>query len=131
MRALDELGNADATPAAAEFTVGGGTTNGRADPLTDVRLLAESLVMNLHMTARRVRETEMPTVLRRGVVRVRGITSLVPGTLSVVASARGARGRPIVLRGRLSLDATAPGTLTLRPTKDGRALARRRAPCRS
>jgi hypothetical protein len=124
VRALDEVGNADATPAAAEFTVGRGTP-GRADPLIGIRLLAERLVMNLDLTARRVGETELPTVLRRGVVRVRGITSLVPGTLSVVGRAKRARGKPVVLRGSLTLDETQPGTLALRPTKEGRALMRR------
>ena len=58
-------------------------------------------------------------------MRVEGIRSLVPGTLSVVGRARTARGRPVVLRGSLALDATGPGTLALRPTKKGRALMRR------
>jgi hypothetical protein len=65
-------------------------------------------------------------VLRQGAVRVQGISSLVPGTLSVVGRARAAGGRPIVLRGSLGLDQTSPGTLVLRPTKKGRALMRRR-----
>lgn len=125
VRALDELGNPDATPAAANFTVGGGTL-GRTDPVTSVRLLAERLVMNLNMTVGRIREAEIPKVLRRGAVRVEGIRSLAPGTLGVLGRARTARGRPVVLRGSLALDATAPGTLTLRLTKDGRALIRRK-----
>jgi hypothetical protein len=124
VRALDGVGNPDATPAAADFTVGGGTP-GRTDPLTSVRMLAERLVMNLDMTVGRIRETEVPTVLRRGAVRVEGIRSLVPGTLSVVGRSRTARGHPVVLRGSLALDATGPGTLALRLTKKGRALMRR------
>jgi hypothetical protein len=59
---------------------------------------------------------------------VRGISSLVPGTLSVTGRARAARGRPVVLRGSLALDDTRPGTLALRPTKAGRALMRRGGP---
>ena len=125
VRALDQVGNPDATPATAEFTVGGGTS-ARTDPSTSVRLLAERLVINLRMTVGRIRETEIRTVLRQGAVRVQGISSLVPGTLAVVARARAARGRPIVLRGSLGLDQTSPGTLVLRPTKKGRALMRRR-----
>lgn len=124
VRALDRLGNADATPATADFTVGGGRP-GRTDVSTSVLLLAERLVLNLDMTAGRIRETEMPRVLRRGAVRVHGIRSLVAGTLSVVGRAQATRGRPTVLRGSLSLDETRPGTLALRPTKDGRALMRR------
>jgi hypothetical protein len=124
VRALDQVGNPDATPATAEFTVGGGTP-GRTDPLTSVRLLAERLVINLRMTVDRIRESEMPRVLRQRAVRVQGISSLVPGTLSVVGRASAARGRPIVLRGSLGLDQTRPGTLALRPTKKGRALMRR------
>ena len=108
VRALDEVGNPDATPAAADFTVGGATP-GRIDPVTSVRLLAERLVMNLDMTVGRIREAEIPTVLRRGAVRVEGIRSLAAGTLSVVARARTARGRPVVLRGSLALDATRRG----------------------
>lgn len=83
-------------------------------------------MVNLDMTVGRIRETEIPTVLRKGAVRVRGVSSLVPGTLSVVGRARAARGRPIVLRGSLGLDETGPGTLVLRPTRKGRALMRRR-----
>jgi hypothetical protein len=124
VRALDQLGNPDATPATAEFTVGGGTP-GRTDPLTSVRRLAERLVLNLRMTVDRIRESESPRVLRQRAVRVRDISSLVPGTLSVVGRASPARGRPIVLRGSLGLDQTRPGTLTLRPTKKGRALMSR------
>lgn len=124
VRAVDQVGNPDATPATAEFTVGGGTP-GRTDPLTNVRLLAERLVINLRMTVDRIRESEMPRVLRQRAVRVQGISSLVPGTLSVVGRASAARGRPIVLRGSLGLEQTRPGTLTLRPTKKGRALMRR------
>jgi hypothetical protein len=127
VRALDELGNPDATPAAADFTVGGGTP-ARTDVGTGIRMLAERLVMNLEMTARRIRETEMPTVLRQGAVRVHGIRSLVAGTLNVVGRARAARGKPVVLRGSLRLDGTAPRTLALRPTKKGRALMRRGEP---
>jgi hypothetical protein len=124
VRAVDQVGNPDATPATAEFTVGSGTP-GRTDPLTNVRLLAERLVINLRMTVDRIRESEMPRVLRQRAVRVQGISSLVPGTLSVVGRASAARGRPIVLRGSLGLDQKRPGTLTLRPTKKGRALMRR------
>jgi hypothetical protein len=125
VRALDQVGNPDATPATAEFTVGGGAP-ARTDPGTSVRLLAERFVINLHMTVGRIRESEIPRVLRQGAVRVQGISSLVPGTLSVVGRARAAGGRPIVLRGSLGLDQTSPGTLVLRPTKKGRALMRRR-----
>ena len=124
VRALDQLGNADATPATADFTVGAGTS-GRTDIGTSVRMLAERLVMNLVKTVRRIRETEIPTVVRTRGVRVEGIRSLVPGTLSVLARAQAARRRPVVLRGSLTLDATAPGTLALRLTKKGRALIRR------
>ncbi len=124
VRALDALGNVDATPASADFTVGG-PAPARTDVGTGVRMLAERLVLNLHMTVGRIRETEMPTLLRRRAVRVQGISSLVPGTLSVVGRARRARGEPVVLRGSLALDEARPGTLTLRPTREGRALMRR------
>ena len=127
VRALDQLGNPDATPATADFMVGGGTS-GRTDVGAGIQRLAERLVMNLDMTVRTIRRTEMPTVLRQGAVRVQGIRSLVAGTLNVVGRARAARGKPVVLRGSLTLDETAPGTLTLRPTKKGRALMRRGEP---
>jgi hypothetical protein len=90
-----------------------------------VRALAERLVLNLDMTVGRIRESEIPTVLRQGAVRVEGIRSLVPGRLSVTGRGRAARGRPIVLRGSLTLDADGSGTLALRPTPRGRALMRR------
>jgi hypothetical protein len=70
----------------------------------------------------------MPTLLRRRAVRVQGISALVPGTLSVVGRAKRVRGEPVVLRGSLALDETGPGTLTLRPTRKGRALMRRGRP---
>jgi hypothetical protein len=127
VRALDGLGNRDATPAAAEFTVGG-PAPGHTDVVTSVRMLAERLVANLDMTVGRIRETELPSVRRRGAVKVEGITSLVPGSLSVVGRARAVRGRPVVLRGSLALDKTVPGTLALRLTKKGRELMRRGDP---
>ncbi len=122
VRALDALGNPDATPATAEFTVaaGGSTVIGPG-----VQMLAERFVMNLDMTVKRIRATELPTLLRRGAVRVQGIESLVAGTFSVVGRARAAHGRPIVLRGSLGFDGKGSRTLVLRPTREGRALMRR------
>ena len=131
VRALDQVGNPDATPATAEFTVGGGTP-ARTDPMTSVRLLAERLVINLRMTVGRIREAEIPKVLRRGAVRVQGISSLVPGTLAV----RGPRPRRARAPGRAPRQPrrwmqTAPGTLTLRLDEEGpRADPPHAAPCR-
>lgn len=128
VRAVDALGNADATPATANFTVtdSGSTPGQRPDFETGVRMLAERLVLNLNMAVGTLRETELPTVLRQGRVSVRGIEWLVPGTLTLTGRAASARGRPVVLRGRVRLDAAGSGTLALRPTKAGRDLMRRK-----
>ena len=74
--------------------------------------------MNLDMTVGRIREAEIPggccAEARCG---WRGSGRSHQARLSVVARARTARGRPVVLRGSLASDATAPGTLALRLTK--------------
>jgi hypothetical protein len=130
VRALDALRNADRTPATAEFSVTedgpDSTPTTRPDPVRGVRVLAERLVLNLNTTVARLRETELPTVLRRRGVRVAGISSLVPGTLSVSGRAAAVRGRPVVLSGSVTWEAEGSGTLALRPTKAGRRLMRRR-----
>ena len=127
VRAVDALGNADATPATANFTVGGsGSAPGRPDFETGVRMLAERLVLNMNVTVATLRETELPTLRRQGGVRVRGIEWLVPGTFSVTGRAAAVRGRPVVLRGSTRLDAAGSGMLALRPTRAGRRLLRRK-----
>jgi hypothetical protein len=125
VRALDALGNPDRTPAASDFTVEAGTSPSGGRVGTGVQMLAERLVQNLGMTVGTIQETETATVLRQGSVRVRGIQPLVPGTLSVVGRARAARGRPIVLRGSVTMDAAGTRTLALRLTREGRAVVRR------
>jgi Bacterial Ig-like domain len=129
VRALDALRNPDRTPATSEFTVAqdapATTPTARTDTDAGVRTLAERLVLNLRTTVGRLRETELPTVLRRGSVRVGPISSLVPGTLTVTGRAAGVRGHPVVLRGAVSWTAPGSGTLALHPTKSGRALMRR------
>jgi hypothetical protein len=126
VRALDALGNADPSPATAGFTLARGTgPSERPGFDRGVRMLAERLALNLKLAVGAIRETELRTVLRRGRVRVRGIEWLVPGSFSVVARARAARGRPVVLRGSITLDDAGLETLVLRATRQGRALMRR------
>jgi hypothetical protein len=129
VRAVDTLGNADTTPATADFTVtGSGSTPGqRPDFQTGVRMLAERLVLNLNMAVGTLRQSELPSVLRQGGVSVSGIGLLVPGTFSVAGRAATVRGRPVVLRGSVSLDAAGSATLALRATRAGRRLMRGRS----
>jgi hypothetical protein len=127
VRAVDALGNADATPATADFTVvaGGPAPSERTSFERGVRMLAERLVLNLDMAVGRLRETELLTVLRQGRVSVQRVEWLVPGTFSVVGRASAVRRQPVVLRGSLKLGDAGLETLALRLTKQGRALVRR------
>lgn len=124
VRALDALGNRDASPAVAVFTVEAASVSSSGTTLTSgVRMLAQALAENLDGVVRVLGSRETPAILRSGQVSVAGMRALVPGTLTV-AAAPGSAG-PTVLAGTLSSGAGATGTLTLRPTEAGRALLRR------
>jgi hypothetical protein len=132
VRALDALGNRDASPAVAVFTVGdprvssssGGQT-ATATITAGVRVLAKALAENVDGLVRTLATTETPTILGSGQVGVSGMRALVPGTLAVAAFPQS--GGPAVLTGTLSAAAGATGTLILRPTESGRPMLRRNA----
>lgn len=131
VRALDALGNADPTPAVAQFTVaevappvqGSGGTGKDLD--AGLRALATALVANLDRVARELSTSEMPAILDDRRLAVPGVRALVPGTLSVRAAAPARRGSPRVLSGKLKFPVAGRGVLSLRPTKTGRAMMRR------
>jgi hypothetical protein len=133
VRALDALGNADLSPATADFTVADAVAlepPGLPAPTVNtalesgVRMLGEELVLNLDRVVRALRTTEMPTILRETGITVR-ITALVPGTLSIVALAPTRSGSSLVLRGSRDFEAKGSGSLALRPTRAGRDVMRR------
>jgi hypothetical protein len=134
VRALDALGNADLSPATAEFTVADAVAPDTGElpaPAVNtalesgVRMLSEELVLNLDRVVRALRTSEMPTILRHKGLTVRGITALVPGTLDIVVHAPTRSGTSAVLRGSRSFEAKGSGSLALRPTRAGRDVMRR------
>jgi hypothetical protein len=133
VRAFDALGNADLSPATAEFTVADAPALEPPGPPTPpvntafesgVRMLGEELALNLDRVVRALRTSEMPTILRETGITVR-ITALVPGTLSIVALAPTRSGSSVVLRGGRSFAAMGSGPLALRPTRAGRDVMHR------
>src|SRR5215211_2654814 len=98
--APDLLGNADPSPATTEFSV------------ADLVVIA-------------IGTKEMPTIVRTGAVTVRGIGSLVAGTLTMVARAPAPGGSSAILRGSVTFATPGSDPLVLRPTTRGRAMMRR------
>ncbi len=130
VRALDSLGNPDATPALAEFTVAD-TPPPPPPPKPDVdagvRTLAQSLVSNLDRAAGPLATTEMGAILRRGGLTVTGMSALVPGTLTIAASAPARGSTKTVLSGSTDFGAVGTAPIVLKPTSAGRAMMRRYA----
>jgi hypothetical protein len=131
VRALDALGNADATPALADFTVAEtappvqGSGGSGKDVNAGLQALAAALVANLDRVARELSTSEMPAILDDRRLAVPGVRALVPGTLTVQAATPARRGSPRVLTGKLTFPFAGRGVLSLRPTKTGRAMLRR------
>jgi|SRR5215211_1019756 len=137
VRALDLLGNADPSPATTEFTVADlvaappappsepGTVTLQPDLDSGVRALAGDLALNLDRVVIAIGTKEMPTIVRTGAVTVRGIGSLVPGTLTMVARAPAPGGSSAILRGSVTFATPGSDPLVLRPTTRGRAMMRR------
>jgi hypothetical protein len=133
VRALDALGNPDSSPALAEFTVAAPPPPPSPPPPppavlnvdAGVKELAGSLVADLDRAARTLATTEMRTILRRGGVTVRRMSALVPGTLTIRASAPARGSTKTVLTGRHSFATAATAPLVLKPTRAGRAMMTR------
>jgi hypothetical protein len=128
VRALDALGNPDPTPALTEFTVADPPPPPAPPPppKPDVDAgepaLAQGLVANLDRSERPLATTEMRTILRRGGLTVTRMSALVPGTLTIRASAPARDSTKTVLAGsrRFAAEGTAP--IVLKPTPAGRTM---------
>jgi hypothetical protein len=133
VRALDALGNPDPTPALTEFTVADPPPPPppppppKPDVDAGVRALAEGLVANLDGTERPLATTEMRTILRRGGVTVTRMSALVPGTLTIRASAPARGSTKTVLAGSRSFATQGAAAIVLKPTRAGRAMMSRYA----
>ena len=129
VRALDAFDNRDPTPALAEFTVTDPSLAPAPTPTVDagVRALALSVVTNLNRAARRVVTTEMRMILRRGGVRATGLRALVPGTLTITASAPVRGSSKAVLKGSTSFGAPGTAPIVLKSTPTGRTMMTRYA----
>jgi hypothetical protein len=128
VRALDVLGNPDPSPAVAEFTVADpqpGAPGPKPDVDAGVRTLAQELVLNLDRATRPLTTRETRAILRQGGVTVRGVSALVPGTLTMRASAPSRGSTKTVLVGSRKFDAKGTGALVLKATRAGRAMMRR------
>jgi Bacterial Ig-like domain len=129
VRALDAFGNRDPTPALAEFTVTDLAPTPAPRPNVDagVRALALIVVTDLDRAARRVGTSEMRTILRRGGLKTAGMRALVPGTLTITASAPVRRSSKAVLKGSTRFGAPGTAPIVLKPTPTGRAMMTRYA----
>jgi hypothetical protein len=133
VRALDALGNPDSSPALAEFTVAALPPPPPPPPPAvlnvdaGVKELAGSLVADLDRTARPLARTEMRTILRRGSVTVRGMSALVPGTLTIRASAPARGSTKTVLTGGHTFATPGTAPLVVKPTPAGRTMMTRYA----
>jgi hypothetical protein len=126
VRAVDSAGNRGAA-ATRNFTVSAPAPAPKPNVDAGVRALALSVVTNLNRAARWVGTTEMRTILRRGGVRATGLRALVPGTLTITASAPVRGSSKAVLKGSTSFGAPGTAPIVLKTTPTGRMMMTRYA----